>query len=203
MASDALADYVVEARIQLQALVDLLGAPDYAVAPPVTTPDAPPEKPTAANMTGISAAAYSTLRTVLESHSEVWRAADGTVVITAQRAATVGLAALQQIKYLVHQLQEMFDATDLDPVVPAFHTKISSGSGGLASYTEYRLAITIQQALHQAGHVVDQAQMELGIDAISPMPPRIPSFPEQKIPPHPAPMPELQRNSPNSGTLEV
>lgn len=201
-ASKALADYVVDARDIFQDLADTLGTPEYAVSPPVAPPLLPADK--AAGLAGFATESYSTSQNVLQGHQTVWHGADGAAVTIAQRAATVGSTALQQLQDLVYRLQEMLIAANLDRTVPASYTERPSAGGGLASYAEYRLAVTIERTLMQAYDVVASAQAELGfLDTAPWLVPQFPTVPKGIVPPQPVPMPERQRHPQSPGTLEV
>ncbi|WP_433711055.1 hypothetical protein ACQP2U_33060 [Nocardia sp. CA-084685] len=204
-ASKALADYIVEARDVFQDLADTLGTPEYAVSPPKGPPVALPllAVAEAAGLVGFAAGSYSTSQNVLQGRQTVWHGADGTAVTIAQRAATVGSAALRQLQHLVYRLQEMSAATNLDQTVPASYTERPSASGGLASYAEYRLAVTVERTLKQAYAVVIHAQTELGLQEIPPLVPQFPAVPKGIVPPQPVPLPERQRHPQSPGTLEV
>ena len=207
-ASKALADYTVRIRRVFQLLANTLGNPQYAVPPPVpppVPPVAPPAQPAdkASNLTGFTAASYSTSQNILQGHSAAWHDADGTTLTTAQQASTVGLTALRQIKDLVYRLQDMLNAANLVRTVPASYTEHSSAGSSLASSAEYKLAIAMQRTLDQAVEIVGRAQADLGLEQIQPAYPVFPTVPESVVPPQPIPMPELQPPPPNQGTLEV
>jgi hypothetical protein len=204
-ASKALADYIVKARSIFQDVAHTLGTPDYAVPPPVIPP-ANPSVP-AADMTtglaGFAAASYSTSQNVLQRHSAGWHDTDGTVVTITQRAATVGSMALQQVKDLVYRLQDVLNAANLDRAVPASYTEHPSAGDGLTSYAEYRLAITVERTLQQAGEVLRRAHTDLRLEGFHFFVPAPPIIPEGIVPPQPVPMPELQRHPQGPMTLEV
>lgn len=203
-ASKALADYIVEARDIFQDLADTLGAPEYAVSPP-----APPVTPSlpavdkATNPAGFAVESYSASQNALQGRRTVWHGADGAAVTIAQRAATVGSTALQQLQDLVYRLQDVLTAANLDQTVPASYTEHAPAGGGLASYAEYRLAVTVERTLKYAYDVVSRAQTELGLDGVVPLVPQFPTVPKGIVPPQPVPMPERQRHPQSPGTLEV
>ncbi|MGW4328354.1 hypothetical protein ACWEKR_20920 [Nocardia sp. NPDC004573] len=203
--SKALADYIIAARSVFQDLADTLGTPKYAVPPPKSPPVAPPSLPSneTTRLTGFAAATYSTFQGRLQGHSAAWHGTDGTALTTAQQAATIGATALQQIKDLVYRLQDTLNAANLDRAVPASYTERPS-TGSLASYAEYKLAITIERTLQQAIEVFSRAQMDLGVEvALTPLVPVIPLVPEGMVPPGPVPMPQPQPYSRDPGVMEV
>ncbi|MEV5839556.1 hypothetical protein [Nocardia sp. NPDC052112] len=157
----------------------------------------------AAGLAGFAAESYSTSQNLLQGHQTVWHGADGAAVTIAQRAATVGSTALRQLQDLVYRLQDRLTAANLDQSVPASYTERPSVGGGLASYAEYRLAVTVERTLKQAYDVVNRAQTELGLDGTPPLVPQFPTVPKGIVPPQPVPMPERQRHPQSPGTLEV
>ncbi|MFI7671960.1 hypothetical protein [Nocardia sp. NPDC049526] len=204
-ASKALADYIVEARDVFQDLADTLGTPEYAVSPPVTRPVTPPllAADNAAGLAGLAAESYLTSQNDLQGHQTVWHGADGAAAAIAQRASTVGSTALRQLQDRVFRLQDMLTAANLDQIVPASYAERHTAGGGLASYAEYRLAVTVERTLKQAYAVVIRAQTELGLEETPPLVPQFPTVPQGIVPPQPVPMPERQRHPQSPGTLEV
>lgn len=203
-ASKALADYVVAARRVFQDLVDTLGTPRYAVPPPVVPPAAPPLlQAGATSPNGSAAASYASSQDVLRSRSAAWHGTDGTVITTAREVATIGSAALKQIQDLVHRLQDVLNAASLERTVPAAYIERPS-TDVLASYAEYQLVLAVERTLQRAIDVLERAQKDLGDKYVfGPLTPAIPLVPKGTVLPEPVPMPQLQRNPRNQGTMAV
>ncbi|WP_330229445.1 hypothetical protein OHA40_25780 [Nocardia sp. NBC_00508] len=203
-ASKVLADYFVGARKVFQALAEILGTPEYAVPPPIPPPAAPPPslpEGEAVGLTGFAATALSTSQNVLQGHSAGWQGTDGTNFTIAQRAATVGSAALKELQEIVYRLQDVLNAAVL--VLPASYTERPSAGGNLTSFAELKLAGAVDQALRQAYDAVSRAKRELGLETALPRPPEFPKFSMELVPPRPAPMPQRQEYVQNPGILEV